>query len=76
MNDIDLHDIDMYTTELTTMQAAKLASVDPAVIRQWKARGYLPACATDIAGRPRFYGIDVAAAELRTRRTKQSRRAA
>lgn len=74
--DSDLEDIDMFETELTTAQAAQLARVTPEAIRQWKSRGYLAACSTDRAGRPRFLGIDVAKAEHATRIKPQSRRAA
>lgn len=67
MTDVDLDDIDLVTTPLTTAQAAALAGVKPATIRQWIHRGHLVPTARDERGRPRFRGVDVARAEAATR---------
>lgn len=80
-------DLDYYETLdefrndlLTTAQAAKLADVKPTVIRQWVARGHLNVATKggteirDERGWPRYWRLDVAKAEFKTR--ERARRAA
>jgi hypothetical protein len=66
---------------LTVQEAADLADVEPVTIRQWAYRGHLPIARgldgneiRDLRGRPRYWRIDVAKAEYKTR--KRARRAA
>lgn len=82
MDELDFYDtLDEFRNDLlTTAQAAKLAGVTAVVVRQWVARGHL-AVATkdgqevrDERGWPRYWRLDVAKAEYKTR--KRARRAA
>lgn len=61
-DEIDIHDDD-----LTTAEAAELAQVDRATVRQWKARGHLSPASYDRRGRPLYRALDVAKAERATR---------
>lgn len=60
---------------LTTKQAAHLAEVTPAAVRQWVTRGHLKVATNDDGeeirdkrGRPFYWRIDVAKAEYKTRK--------
>lgn len=58
----------LQTDLISVSEAATLAGVSEAAIRQWKRRGHLEAAATDDFGRPLFTGIAVLRAEAKTRR--------
>lgn len=58
----------LQTDLITVSEAATLAGVSDAVIRQWKRRGHLEAADTDEFGRPLFLGIAVLRAEAKTRK--------
>lgn len=60
---------------LTVAEAAKKAKVSEATVRSWAHRGHLPVALNhdgqeirDPQGRPRFWEIDVAKAEAKTRK--------
>lgn len=59
---------DPFAALLTTRQAADLAGVTPATIRQWASRGHLTAKGLDDHGRALYLLIDVAKAENATRK--------
>jgi hypothetical protein len=80
-------DLDYYETLeefrndlLTTKQAAQLADVSPEAIRMWVKRGHLAVAIKDgkeirdLRGHPRYWRLDVAKAEFKTR--ERARRAA
>lgn len=48
-------------------QAAEMAGVDPATIRQWRKRGYLEPRGLDERGNPLYHPDDVARADKRVR---------
>ncbi len=59
---------------LTVAEAAEHCRVKPVTIRQWRHRGHLPVAKDtdgneirDEQGRPRFWLLDVARAEYKTR---------
>jgi DNA-binding transcriptional MerR regulator len=58
---------DLHLDAITTTEAAELAGVKPAVIRQWKHRGQLAPIGETPAGRPLYRPIDVLRAEAATR---------
>ena len=70
----DLLTFDLHDDLISVSEAATLAGVTEAVIRQWKRRGHLEPRGLDEYGRPLFTGIDVLRAEARTR--KGARRSA
>jgi excisionase family DNA binding protein len=58
----------------TVAEAARRAKVSEATVRSWAHRGHLPVAKNsdgeeirDVHGRPRFWPLDVARAEFRTR---------
>ncbi|MFJ2863695.1 MerR family transcriptional regulator [Kitasatospora sp. NPDC087314] len=55
-------------TLLTGPEAANLCRVTPEAIRQWKRRGHLQPAGLDHHGRPLYRQLDVARAEVRTRK--------
>ena len=63
----DLDGLDLQADLLGYADAATLAGVDAATVRQWKARGHLTPAGLDESGRPLFRGIDVLRAEAKTR---------
>lgn len=82
MNDPDHSErLELVTDLLTARQAAYIAGVSAAAIRQWVSRDYLSIaklpdgteCRNE-SGHPLYWRIDVAKAEYRTR--KRARRAA
>ena len=52
---------------LPTAEAAVLAGVKPATVRQWDKRGHLVPAARDERGWPLYLGRDVLRVEARTR---------
>lgn len=67
---------DPFTTLLTTAQAADLAGVSTATVRQWASRGHLTAHGRDDHGRALYLLIDVAKAEHATRKVARRKVAA
>jgi hypothetical protein len=59
---------DLHADLITVSEAATLAGVDTATIRQWKKRGHLAPSGEDDFGRPLFTGISVLRAEAKTRK--------
>lgn len=52
---------------VTGPQAAQMAGVDPATIRQWRRRGHLKPRGLDEHGHPLYHPDDVAHADKRVR---------
>jgi hypothetical protein len=63
---MNLH-FDLQSDLITVSEAATLAGVSDAVIRQWKRRGHLEQAGEEDLGRPLFTGIAVLRAEAKTR---------
>lgn len=61
-------ELDPHEVYLTTAQAAELAGVSPAAIRQWVKRKHLKPAGRDKRGHMVFTQIAVAKAEFKTRK--------
>lgn len=59
---------DLHEDLISVSEAATLAGVTEATIRQWKRRRHLEAAGLDEDGRPLFTGIAVLRAEAKTRK--------
>ena len=70
---VDLGGLDLHADLLSYSDAATLAGVSEATVRQWKTRGHLEPAGMDDFGRPLFHGIDVLRAEARTRHRARRR---
>lgn len=66
---------DLHVDLITVAQAAELAGVSDAVIRQWKRRGHLSQAGATLDGRPLFRGIDVLRAQAQLERKRRRRQA-
>lgn len=64
---------DLHADLISVSDAATLAGVDAATIRQWKKRGHLEPSGADEFGRPMFTGIAVLRAEAKTRHRARRR---
>lgn len=72
MNLVDLP-YDLHADLISLSEAATLAGVDAATVRQWKRRGHLDPAGQDEFGRPLFTGIAVLRAEAKTRHRARRR---
>ncbi|MFE6816028.1 MerR family transcriptional regulator [Streptomyces sp. NPDC057677] len=57
-----------HATQWRRLLSAGAAEVTPAAVRQWARRGHLKASGLDDSGHPLYAHVDVARAELATRR--------
>jgi DNA-binding transcriptional MerR regulator len=64
---------DLHEDLISVAEAAALAGVTEAAVRQWKRRGHLHPAGADEDGRPLFTGIAVLRAEAKTRKGARRR---